>query len=230
MQLNSSKMVTMTKSQQAEAVIHVLENMMLLPKDSNLSKALKKNKYTDIYNISTMTKDDLLALTYVNDNGFETPISHSDVGMLCSFGQFVAYCKRSGNKIVNYKAITVDEFDDFCIDSSEPFMTTTATPKRDPISEFKKGTKHDPLAYMVCKDESQWVSYECSLTSVAAYQDVDIVLNTTHVPSPGPSKDLFDEKQAYMYKPLQVAPQASYNRAVIFGPFGEQWRLFFGPS
>jgi len=131
---------------------------MLLPKDSDLSKALKKYKDTNIYNISTMTEDDLLALTYVNGNGVGTPISHSDVGMLCSFGQFVAYHKRSGNKIVNYKAITVNKFDDIHINSSGPFITPTAAPKRDPVSEFKKGTKCDPLAYMVLKDESQWNS------------------------------------------------------------------------
>jgi len=35
---------------------------------------------------------------------------------------------------------------------------------------------------------------------------------------------------SYLSKLPLVGPQASYKRAVIFGPFGGQRPLFFGPS
>ena len=62
-----------------------------------------------------------------------------------------------------------------------------------------KGIKLDQSNFKVFKDKRQFKSWYCHLITTVATQDVKEVLDPDYVPSTQEEKNLFHEKQQYMY-------------------------------
>jgi hypothetical protein len=124
------------------------------------------------------------------------------------------YRHKEGNPICDdWTSIMVKEFDicavDYNVITMAPPMgymphhsnaapsSTTPCP-RDPVTDFKKGIKHDPTLFLNFKLEQQWVSWQWSTLAQARVQDIADVLDPVYAPSLPEDRLLFKEKQKYL--------------------------------
>jgi hypothetical protein len=82
--------------------------------------------------------------------------------------------------------------------------TTTAAPNalnrpRDPVADFKRGIKRDPLQFPSLKDDKQWDLWNQDVKAQSRYQGVNDILDVSYVPRTSTDITLFDEKQKFMY-------------------------------
>jgi len=57
----------------------------------------------------------------------------------------------------------------------------------------------DPTLFMTFNDSKLFDSWKCSTMAIACEQDIAKILNPNHVPITQDDKDLFLEKQKYMF-------------------------------
>jgi len=77
--------------------------------------------------------------------------------------------------------------------------TQSAQPVQTSVDTFKHGIKRDPSLFMTFRDGKLFDSWPCSTMALACAQDVAEILDPSHVPVTQDDKDLFQEKQKYMF-------------------------------
>jgi hypothetical protein len=113
----------------------------------------------------------------------------------------------------DWTSITQEDYDNFRV--SEFFVTsihgvtpapsprTPATPStraaRDLIADFKRGIKRDATLLSPLKDWKEFDSWQRNTVSQCQAQDVGEVLDPTYSPNTTEDRELFKEKQKYMY-------------------------------
>jgi len=108
--------------------------------------------------------------------------------------------------------ITQEDFDKYWVSPdyvaislgvTTPKPPTTAVqnpwPTQTSVDTFKHGIKRDPYLFMLFKEGKQFDSWQCSTMALACAQDVAEILDPSHVPVTQDDKDLFKEKQKYMF-------------------------------
>ena len=65
--------------------------------------------------------------------------------------------------------------------------------------DFWKGIKRDQSLFVVYKDQKMWDTYQCATQAQARAQDISEVLDSTYTPITVEERELFTEKQKYMY-------------------------------
>ena len=109
--------------------------------------------------------------------------------------------------------LTVDqnEFDTFCLNydandytpSTPASVVTSPLPRSapfvDPVQEFKRGIKMDTALFPKLKYLKQWDSWCIETKAQAKAQNVDQVFDEKYKASSAADKELFDQKQKFMY-------------------------------
>ena len=148
---------------------------------------------------------------------YELPRGHKRlIKVVVSFNQYRA---QSGNQTMDdWSDVTSQEFNEFRIHTYNTYVTSPKPSRFDPpnvtsspnasssisnkltkAEQFRKGIKRDPSNFKVLKDKRQFKSWHRHLMTTAATQDVKEVLDPKYMPSTQEEKDLFSEKQQYMY-------------------------------
>jgi len=156
--------------------------------------------------------------------------------LVCIFGNWIAYCAYTGlqndNTVDGWKSLTHADFNNFCVSGYHNFqpptiMPPTATftpssgstlgpcPPPDPVLEFKKGIKHDLTVYPTLNSDTQWDTYNRAICALACTQDVFEVLDPHYTPMSPTAKNLYDEKQKFMYAVFQCTLLTDQGKAFV---------------
>ena len=112
---------------------------------------------------------------------------------------------------MDWLTVDQDEFNTFCLDYDENYYTlsTSATsvasplawnaPTIDLVREFECDIKRDPTLFPELKDLKQWDSWCIEIKAQAKAQNVEQVFDAKYKASSAADKELFDQKQNFMY-------------------------------
>ena len=96
----------------------------------------------------------------------------------------------------------------------QPSPNDRLTFKTSQVEQFKRSIKREKSDFMVLKDRKQYKTWISRLRATAAAQDVEEILDPDYKPSTQEDKDLFKEKQKYMY--LVAINILQTDRGVVF--------------
>ena len=88
-----------TRQAGKEALQHVLENILLMDKNSPIGQALSDSGYQDPYSVVTMLDMDIKQLAYIDANGSLVPLMRFHHGLLKTFRDWVKHLDSIGNPI-----------------------------------------------------------------------------------------------------------------------------------
>ena len=225
-----------TKDQAEAAFDHVLDNVLEMGNDSPLKNALIAAGITDIYFLRTADDDMLNSLRH-KDAKVPKPICQ----LVKLFNKFVDYLIKCGEPVKHdWLSLTAEEFNMFrfnstyrdTVDGSLPSTafqmftssgtmasgTTTSSGTTDyspAVVEFKHGIKRDPTFFPSLKNEKYNDVWHRSFASQARAQDVGEVLDPEYIPSTVYEKELFDQKQKYVYSVLDSKVLTDRGRAIV---------------
>ena len=74
--------MTLTRAQGVAALQHVLHNVMALPNDSPIEKALLADGRDDICDVVVMNDTEIAALSYTDDQGVVSHLNGGQKGLL----------------------------------------------------------------------------------------------------------------------------------------------------
>ena len=224
-------MAPLTRAQAAAELRSIIETIMGQSADDPLASALAKAEVVDVPMLVGLRERDIDALTYdavVDTETTARPLSFGHRNMLRAFIFLVKFRDIERRPFTNWAEVTRMEYDTFRLGSIFMDMCagseSTAIPSspstasrytRDPIADFKKGIKRDPSHFPTLKDEKQWDTWQRSTTAQAHAQDVDEVLNSTYKPLNALDKDLFQEKQKYMYAVFEKTLLTDQGKAFV---------------
>jgi hypothetical protein len=233
--------MVLTRSEAKAAFNHVLDTVLGRGDDSLLKSALLEEGVDDIFALSTLTDKaiDKLQFKDPSNNNALTPIKLADKMLLRCFLHYVVNRSLEGNPVGDdWNAITQEKFDAFRIDptylsklismpismSASP-ATAPTTPVLKPSGSlsaytpatlFRKDTsKRDPTLFPTLKDEKLNDDWHKSFMNQARAQDVSEVLDPSYVPTTKQAKELFIEKQKYVYSVLESKVITDKGRAIV---------------
>ena len=213
-----------TRAEAKAAFDHVLDNVLGMDDNSALKKSLIAQGRQDIFALRSLDSASINALAY-DKSPTETDIliSRSDRGMIMAFLAYINYERNNGNPLSSsndWMAITQENYDDFRIGPSfDPLLgqfsstgttvspttpvTSSTAARYTPADLFRRGIKRDPTLFPVLKEEKFNDTWHRSFANQARAQDVMQVLDPSYVPVSIEDKELFDEKQKYVYAILE---------------------------
>ena len=212
---------------------HILEKVLTLDDTSPIWKAIHEHNYSDIRDFVSISPAELDLLSYTKTDGTTAVLAGGQRGALRSFILMIEYNKQQGTQITDWMAVTEDHYDDF---RTGPHISTmqggphppppsaSTTPSgtgprgpstRDPVAEFRKGIKRDISQFSSLKDEKQWDTWNRSTLAQARAQDVSDILDPTYLAGTRPEKELFHEKQKYMFAVLEKTLLTDQGKACV---------------
>ncbi len=227
------------RSQGKIAFDHVLDVLLDCDSTSGLKRSLLSRGYTSLPKLLCIDYSVIDSLTYdersdsdENASSVAVPVPQADKDSLKMFFKYVAYRHQRGHPINDdWTSITTDDFDSFCV--RRDLLTTHAdyTPLHTPSSTlessvavkpvmtaadaFRRGIKRDPTLFPSLKNESYNDSWHRSFVTQARAQNVSDVLDDQYTPTSEEDKDLFDEKQKYMYAVLEATVLTDQGKAIV---------------
>ena len=214
--------MVLTRSEKQSALKHVLEVVFQQTANSNLHKTLQEADILSPHDICSLPDDELDMLQYTNDQGTLVPLSRGNIGLLKTFKAFVASSGDNHDPIndSNWNTVTPDAFDSFRISpayirSSSNAPVTTAPKPIDLVREFKRGIKRDISQFIPLKDDGAWDNWNRATIAQAFAQDVDNVLDPSYTPSNLSERELFAEKQKYMYAVFEKTLLTDKGKALV---------------
>ena len=220
----------LTRAKAAAAFDHVLNVVFEVPKDGPLYKALMKSGDTDIRDTISLSEADIDSLTYdKSDTETDVPLSRRDKVLLRIFKHYIIHRSSTGSPIGDdWLSITQEDFDRYRVSPDyvavslgatppKPPTTTVQNPRptQTPVDTFKRSIKRDPSLFTIFKDGKQFDSWQCSTMALACAQDVSEVLDPLHIPVAQDDKDLFKEKQKYMFAVFDRTLQTDTGKALV---------------
>jgi hypothetical protein len=233
--------MVLTRSEAKAAFNHVLDTVLGRGDGSSLKSALLEEGVYDIFALSTLTDKaiDKLQFKDPDNNNALKPIKLAEKMLLRCFLHYVFNCSLEGNPVGDdWNAITQEKFDAFRIDPtyiskliSMPISMTAspATPPTTPVSKLSSSlsaytpatllrkdiSKRDPTLLPTLKDEKFNDNWHQSFMNQAHSQDVSKVLDPSYVPTTKQAKELFIEKQKYVYSVLASKVITDKGRAIV---------------
>ena len=206
-----------TPPTQRQAFDHVVNNILEIQNGEPLSLVITQGRARRISDLLSLSTENIDSLTYLNDANEEKRLHVFECAILHCLKQFVVH-RLPDRFITNeeWLTITSNDFDQFRISpdfivnqdprniararpTTQPDLTTNASKARDPVSDFKRGIKRDVSMFQPFKEDKQWDSWNRATIAQARAQDVSEVLNPKYEPQDDAEKQLFDEKQKYMF-------------------------------
>jgi len=103
-----------TRADGKAALKHIIENVLGLPDDGPLAKALSDMYIKDIRDVIVMPFEDIDSLVYTNDMGNEINLEKPFKWMIRVIKHYHLYRISEGNPIDDdWTSITADEYDDY---------------------------------------------------------------------------------------------------------------------
>ena len=204
----------------------MLDNVIGRDDSSGLKMALVSENIDDMFTLLNLDHATIDSLTY-DKSSTETNIavSKGEKGLLKVFLDFVLHREHTGNPIGDdWTAVDQASFDGFRVDptylSSKVGATTPtsfgqSTSKYSPADLFRRGIKRDPTLFPTLKDEKYNDTWHRSFANQARAQDVADVLDPKYKPSTTEQRDLFEEKQKYLYAVLESKVLTDRGKAFI---------------
>ena len=227
--------MVLTRPQAKAAFHHVLDDVLGRGDDTPLKSSLLYDGIEDIFSLITIDTDTINHLTFEDPNkaGQRLPVPKGDKSLVRVFCAYVIHCNNIGTPINdNWSGITQTDFDTFRVDPSYvsslhggttvPGSTavssssapSTAT-KYSPAELFRRGIKRDPSLFPTLKDEKFNDSWHRSFSNQARGQDISEVLDPLYTPSTTEERDLFLEKQKFLYAVLEAKVLTDHGKAII---------------
>ena len=223
--------MTLTRKESRTAYHHVLDNVLGYADGTPLKEALRHDGLGEIEDLLTIPLADIDTLTYEDPakagNLLPMPKGHKNI--VCLFKDFVHHHIQSASTITSiteWLAITADDFNDFRLQT--PVLTSSvahhppsvlsapsATNKYTPAALFKRGIKRDPSLFPTLKDEKYNDTWHRSFATQARAQDVSEVLDDKYKPTTQEQRDLFLEKQKYVYAVLESKVLTDHGKAFV---------------
>ena len=205
-----------------------MENVLGKGTSTGLQQSLAAEGIDDIMSLLSMTPDDIDSLTF-DKSASETnfPVAKAEKNLLHIFIDYVIHRDSQGDPIGDqWSSITSSQFDAFRISpayvasrrrASVPVSSTPAPPasRYTPAELFRRGIKRDPSLFPDLKDEKFNDNWHRSFTNQARAQDVMEVLDTNYVPTTQEQRDLFEEKQKFVYAILEAKVKTDRGRALV---------------
>ena len=228
-----------TRSDAKASFNHILDNVLGRGDGSPLKLALYEEGIDDIFALATLTESVIDSLRYKNKDNENalTPVKVADKMILKCFLHFVINSDMEGRPIFGdgWNEITQNEFDLFRINPKymaklttaafsmpssptspkPPPPLTKAAPTYTPADLFRRGIKRDPTLFPTLKDEKFNDNWHRSFVNQARAQDVSEVLDPLYEPMDDNSRELFIEKQKYVYAILESKVLTDRGKAIV---------------
>ena len=221
--------MVLTRPQAKKAFQHILDTVLERGDGTPLKSSLLAEGIEDIFGLVTIDDDTITDLTYTDPDDPKNlvAVQKGDKALLRIFRDYVVYCKNQGHPIEDWTQVTQEAFDEFRIDPtnigtlhgslaspSPPSHTSTAT-KYTPAELFRRGIKRDPSLFPTLKDEKLNDTWHRSFSNQARAQDLSHVLDPNYKPTTTEDKDLFLEKQKFLYAVLESKVLTDRGKAII---------------
>ncbi len=228
--------MVLTRANKVEIYNHIVDNIL---NDQTISAALKHDGYKELEDLLSMTDNnvwEMRSVTQASDTSAKViePIHRSKrnkVRLLLGYikTKQAAGLLESGD---DWLELSKDEFDSARINPSSTTLSNIAssngpslgsksgTPMvMDPVAQsldnFKRGVKRDAALYPTLRDDSHWDNWNRSLHAQARAHDVTEVLDKSYVPNNSIAKELFDQKQSFMYSVLNRVVLTDMGKTIV---------------
>ena len=199
-----------TRSAYLDDLKHVLRVVLQFPADGEVEKSLINEGYVSLDDFLSMTNEDLDDFDVVLDDTTHRFLHKPEKGKVQAFQSFVIWRGSEGLPIAEdeWQSITFDEFHHYCLSPEfiavrigvrPPPGPSSSSPGKSLVTEFRRGIKRDMILFPTLKDDKAWDGWRRATIAQARAQIVEEVLNPTYTPSSVEIRELFDEKQKYMY-------------------------------
>ena len=230
-------MVQTRKQPSAQEVFNnVLANVIIgnTDKDHPIRLMVKGESIETLSDFLSIPEPDIKTLQYqplpvTHDDGTTTTPSLQRLMMVHqnTVRVFHVYAHKlrmeNNNKQLSYQqwgALTQDDFDDFKMTPeahrsphlSAPGLNRNA---RTPANEFQKSIKRDKSQYKDFKDQKYWDSWHRSFLVTAKSHGLEDVLNCGYSPSSPEDKDLFHEKQKFLFSVLDHVIHTNMGKTIV---------------
>ena len=218
-----------TRSKAQEIFKHLMENVLVQASDSDLSKAMERDRIDSFPALMSMTKEEIETLTYAGGDGKSLLLHRSKQSLIRALKSFINYNQELGNN--EYLDLTEEDFNTYRVESynpddpHKPFKSTATSSasrkgkptsnNRPPAEDFKKSIKRNKSDYTVLTQDKQWDDWLRSTRATAATHDCDEVLNSTYKPKGQENIDLFEEKQKFMYSVFDKCLQTDMGKHYV---------------
>ena len=182
-----------------------------------------------------MEKDHIEDLTYMatvkNVKGTTTKqqldVPRGHKAHIKIFQGYVAYRQDIKQPLQHdYTSITEDDINEYKVSQHYKCYIPGGTPPNlkhnypppvanPDIISFKKGIKRDPSQFKTLKRESDWDDWYAHIKVTAMAQGVEEVLNPTYLPVGNDDRELFNEKQKYLFQVLHSTVLTDKGKEII---------------
>ena len=218
----------LTRSQGIAAFEHIMDNVLGRPM---VRTALEAEGIQDIYALLTVEEALIDALVYSDSEGTTTiPLSRGDKNLVKVFLRYCTYCSVIGDPINDWLLVTEEGFNEFRLSPNAITAGIAFTPvysnvpgsgpsppasKTSPADSFRRGIKRDLTLFPELKDERLNDAWHRSFMTQARAQGVDDALDESFVPSTVEEKELFQEKQKYLYAVLESKVKTDRGKLIV---------------
>ena len=172
-----------------------------------------------------MERSDIDNVDYEDDAGNLKPLQRGGQGRVRVMQAYFRYLRE--NNIDDIMSLTMEDFNDYRMDiydpnasqpsttSSKTKKTNSSTPTRKPAEEFKKGIKRDKSHYIVLKENKQWDNWRRTTLATARSHTCEEVFDPKYTPTTTEDKDLFEEKQKFIYSVFNDCLQTDVGKSLV---------------
>ena len=198
-----------TRQQQQAELEHVLDTVLLVPDDSPLRLALAQQRIVSMYQLLTLDKEEIRALTYqdANDGNQVKNIMVGDAAYVIPLSHMARYRTLSGETIEDWTTITHEDYHQF----RQKFalaLPHQVPPVQGPqqngrsatsaLNTFEKGIKRDASLFPALTDYKRWSAFARSIEIQAKAQGLSDVIDPNFVPIGNEAEELFKRQNAFM--------------------------------
>ena len=219
----------LTRSQGMAAFDHVMGNVLGRP---ILKSALESEGIQDIYALLMIDEATIDNLVYSDEEGSTTsPLPRGDKNLIKVFLGYYKYRSAIGDPIDDWLLVTEEHFNEFRLNASfiQAGITppagynyvpggpgpTPSAPKYSLAESFRRGIKRDPALFPELKDERYNDAWHRSFMTQARAQGVDDALDEFYQPITAEERDLFKEKQKYLYAVLESKVKTDRGKLIV---------------
>ena len=176
--------------------------------DELISLTLPQMQALTMIRIGVKTRSQQVSVSEEGKQLPREPLALGFVGALHCFKGYIWWYMLGQGKRPDFASLSRDDFNDFRISpnwnpeilfSSNPPGLVPKTPSRSSADDFRRGIKRDQSHYTVFKEDKQWDSWRRATISTARAHACDEVFDPSYKPKDKENKDLFDEKQKFIY-------------------------------
>jgi len=140
-----------------------------------------------------------------------------DKNLVLYFQKYYAYKQKQDNPIIDFNHVDKNDFNQFRMNPTFWGTTNITSTKSSSYSvdSFKKSMKRDPSVFPILKREEYNDQWHRTFINQARAQDISEVLDPKYVPTNADEKELFQEKQKYVYAILDKCVETAKGKAIL---------------